>query len=318
MRTVNAALVGPRRFSMVERDLSPGPDQVLIRITACGVCHSEMRPYVNGPAPGAPPLLLGHEGVGEVAEIGPGVDGLAVGDAVSGLFRQAFGTHAIADSRHTLRLSRRLAEQRPLLEPMKCALMGARTAAYEVGDAVGVVGCGYMGLLTIACLRSPGLRHLVAIDLVPERLALAGALGATASVDARQGRSAVEARVREVTQGRMLDVAVEAAGNGSALELAGAILRRGQAKLVMLGYHQERQAVDLSGFAAKGLVMHVAHTPYSRDEDEDLRRAHWALESELVRPGGLVTHRFPLAEIGAAFEIALNQPPGYVKALVEP
>ena len=318
MRTVNAALVGPRRFTMVERDLRPGPDQVLIRISACGVCHSEMRPYVNGPAPGAPPLLLGHEGVGEVVEVGPGVADLAVGDAVSGLFRQAFGTYAVGDARHVFRLSRKLADQQPLLEPLKCALMGARTAAYEVGDGVGVVGCGYMGLLTIACLRGPGLRHLVAIDLVPERLALARALGATASVNAHQGRSAVEATVRELTHGRMLDVAVEAAGNAPALELAGAILRRGQAKLVMLGYHQEREAVDLSGFAAKGLIMHVAHTPYTRDEDEDLRRALWALESDLVRPWELVTHHFPLAEIGAAFEAALSQPRGFVKALVEP
>lgn len=315
MRTVSAAVVAPRRFELIERELTPGPNQVLIRVTACGICHSEMRAYVEGPAPDRPPLWLGHEGVGQVAELGAGVTGFAVGDRVSGLFGQAFATHALADASRVLRLPDTLTDEEGLLEPVKCVVTAARGAAYEFGDHVALVGCGYMGLMVLACLRGAGARRFIGIDLDPARLELARELGATDTIDAR---SDVVARVRELTDGRMVDVAIEAAGNGAALELACATLRRTRPKLVMVGYHNRPQLIDLSGFAAKGLILHVTHPSYSDDQLEDLRRALWALESGVIPAGRLVTHRYRLAEISAGFEAALSPPVGYLKGVVLP
>src|SRR5690606_23839211 len=114
--------------------------------------------------------------------------------------------------------------------PIKCVVTAARGAAYEFGDNVALVGCGYMGLLVLACLRGGGARHLIGIDVNPARLELAREFGATAVVDAREGRHAVEAAVRELTDGRMVDVAIEAAGSAAALELACNVLRRHRPK----------------------------------------------------------------------------------------
>ncbi len=318
MHVVNAAVVAPRTFAMLERDLTPGPGQVLLRIRACGICHSEMQAFLNGPASGAPPLLLGHEGVGEVVQLGEGVDGFAVGDRVSGLFGQAFATHALADAARILRVPSSLRDEEALLEPIKCVVTAARGASYEFGDDVALVGCGYMGLLVLSCLRGGGARQIVGIDVDPARLELARELGATAVVDARGGRSDVVNAVRELTGGRMIDVAIEAAGNGAALELACSVLRRTRPKLVMVGYHNRPQTIDLTEFAAKGLIMHVTHPSYSEDQIEDMRRALWALEMGIIPAGRLVTHRYSLHEIAAGFEAALTPPAGYVKGVVIP
>ncbi|HVC32332.1 MAG TPA: zinc-binding dehydrogenase [Chloroflexota bacterium] len=316
MHTVNAAVVAPRTFGLIQRDLTPGAGQVVIRLSACGICHSEMQAYLNGPAAGQLPILLGHEGVGEVAQVGPDVDGFAVGDRVSGLFGQAFATHAVADVTRLVRLPATLPVEQALLEPIKCVVTAARGAAYEFGDHVALVGCGYMGLLVLSCLRGGGAREIVGIDVDPKRLELARELGATAVVDARGDRADVVATVRELTGGRMIDVGIEAAGNGAALELACAVLRRTRPKLVMVGYHNRPQTINLSDFAAKGLIMHVTHPSYSEDQAEDLRRALWALETGAIPAGRLVTHRYALDEIGAGFEAALSPPEGYVKGVV--
>jgi threonine dehydrogenase-like Zn-dependent dehydrogenase len=210
----------------------------------------------------------------------------------------------------------RLSYEESILEPLKCAITVARGAAYEVGDRLALVGCGYMGLLTAACLRGPALRELIAIDLEPKRLELALRFGATAIIDAREGPAAVEDRVRDLTNGELIDIAIEATGNSSGLELAGKVLRRGRPKLLMMGFHARPQPLDLSGFSAKGVILHTTVPAYSLDEQSDLRRAVWALESGLVETRSLVTHRFPLRDIGHAFEAALSPSPDYIKGVV--
>ena len=316
MRVTSAAIVAPRTFELVERDLTPGPGQVLIEISACGICHSEMKAYVDGPPPGAAPFFLGHEAVGVIVELGANVSGFAVGDRVSGLFGQGFGSHALADATRILRVPASLPDEQALLEPIKCVITAARGATYEFGDNVALVGCGYMGLLVLACLKGGGARRIVGIDLDPTRLELAREFGATDVIDAREGRAAIEATVRDLTDGRMIDVAIEAAGNAGALQLAVHVLRRNRPKLVMVGYHNRPQTIDMTDFAAKGLIMHVTHPSYSDNPMEDMRRALWALETGIIPAGRLVTHRYPLAEIGAGFEAALTPPDGYVKGMV--
>src|SRR5690606_27975243 len=134
-------VVAPRTFELIERDLVPRPGQVLIRIDACGICHSEMKAYLNGPVAGAGPLFLGHEAVGAIVEVGDAVEGFAVGDRVSGLFGQGFSQHAVADANRILRVPSSLPNEQALLEPIKCVVTAARGAAYEFGDNIALVGC---------------------------------------------------------------------------------------------------------------------------------------------------------------------------------
>ena len=92
----SSQLVAPRRSETIEAPTpEPGPGQVLIDVAACGVCASELRPWLDGPV--AAPRRLGHEPVGTVRAVGPGVTSVAPGDRVTGLFAPAYGDACLAE-----------------------------------------------------------------------------------------------------------------------------------------------------------------------------------------------------------------------------
>lgn len=264
----------PLRIDEVEL-APPGPGEVLVRIAAAGLCHSDLS-VIDGNRPRPLPMVLGHEAAGIVEEVGPGVDDLVRGDHVvlvfvpscghclpcmegrpalcepgaaangagtllSGARRlsrggqalnhhvgvSAFATYATVSRRSVVRIDRDLPLEEAAL--FGCAVLtgaGAviNTAGVRPGQAVAVVGLGGVGLCALLAALAAGAREVVAIDLLPEKLALARDLGATSVFDGGQER-VVEA-VRDHTGGGV-DVALELAGSAKALELAWAITRRG-------------------------------------------------------------------------------------------
>jgi alcohol dehydrogenase len=264
----------PLRVQEVDLD-PPGPGEVLVRIAAAGLCHSDLS-VINGDRPRPLPMVLGHEAAGIVEELGPGVDDLARGDHVVLVFVPACGhclpcmegrpalcePGAAANGAGTLlsgarrlrrdgeaihhhvgvsafaeyaTVSRRsLVKIDPDLPLEEAALFGCavltgagaviNTAGVRPGQTVAVVGLGGVGLCTLLAAVASGAREIVAVDLLPEKLAFARQLGATATFDAREER--VAEAIREATKGGV-DVAFELAGSAKALELAWAITRRG-------------------------------------------------------------------------------------------
>lgn len=308
-------LTGPRRFELVEEERSPGPGQVLVAVRACGVCVSEMERYLAGPA--GTPVALGHEPAGEVVAVGEGVTQFRPGDRVTGLFGRAFASHVAVDAGRLWRIPEGIPYEHALGEPIKCVVTAARASSYEFGDTVVLIGCGFMGLMTLAAIAGRAAAHIIAVDLHPGRLALARELGATHTVNA--ATEDPMAVVRELTGGRGAEVAIEATGQASALELAARVLRRGvRPKLVMVGYHNRPQMVDLSGFAHAGLVAVNAHPSYSLDPADDMRRGLAALARGIFPMERLVTHRLPLERLADAFELARSQADGYIKAVIVP
>jgi alcohol dehydrogenase len=264
----------PLRIQEVELD-PPGPGEVLVRIAAAGLCHSDLS-VINGDRPRPLPMVLGHEAAGTVEEVGPGVDDLARGDPVVLVFvpscghclpcmegrpalcepgAAANGAGTLLSGARRLRrdgepvnhhvgvsafaeyatVSRRsLVKIDPELPLDEAALFGCavltgagaviNTAGVRPGQTVAVVGLGGVGLCALLAAVASGAREIVAVDLLPEKLAFARQLGATMTFDAREERAA-EA-IREATRGGV-DFAFELAGSAKALELAWAITRRG-------------------------------------------------------------------------------------------
>ena len=264
----------PLRIQEVELD-PPGPGEVLVRIAAAGLCHSDLS-VINGDRPRPLPMVLGHEAAGTVEEVGPGVDDLARGDPVVLVFvpscghclpcmegrpalcepgAAANGAGTLLSGARRLRrdgepvnhhvgvsafaeyatVSRRsLVKIDPELPLDEAALFGCavltgagaviNTAGVRPGQTVAVVGLGGVGLCALLAAIASGAREIVAVDLLPEKLAFARQLGATMTFDAREERAA-EA-IREATRGGV-DFAFELAGSAKALELAWAITRRG-------------------------------------------------------------------------------------------
>ncbi|MYT43565.1 alcohol dehydrogenase catalytic domain-containing protein, partial [Streptomyces sp. SID5471] len=203
----------------------PGPHEVLLQVAYCGICGSDLHEYADGPhaiptrashpASGArAPLVLGHEFCGTVAAVGDGVaaDSPATGDRVAVEPHYRCGTcprcrageynicrhfgfaglvgdggpaeYAVVQSYMAHRLPPDVPlEQAALFEPASVALHALRRA----GDvrSVAVVGLEPVGLLTVLLAARRGIRRIIAADVRPDRLALAGRLGATDLADAR-------------------------------------------------------------------------------------------------------------------------------------
>ena len=263
-------------LSIEEIDLEPpGKDEVLVRIAAAGLCHSDLS-VINGDRPRPTPMVLGHEAAGVVEESGPGVEDLKKGDHVALVFVPSCG-HCVpcAEGRpalcepaaaanvagtllsgakriawrgntvnHHLGVSafaeyatvsrRSLVKIDPALPLAEAALFGCavltgvgavvNTARVSPGASVGIVGMGGVGLAALLGAALAGAGRIAAIDVAPDKLALARQLGATESFDG-SGATAAE-DIRSATSGGF-DYVFEMAGSAKALDLAYRVTRRG-------------------------------------------------------------------------------------------
>jgi L-iditol 2-dehydrogenase len=188
-----------------------------------------------------------------------------------------------------------------MLEPLGVALHAVDLAHLRPGMTVGVFGCGPIGLLTIQAARLAGATRVFATDLPtrPHRLDAARALGAepVAADESREAR-----KILELTGGRGLDAAVEAAGENPAIDAAVDAVRPG-ARVVLAGIPAEdRFSVRASPARRKGLSLILSR----RMKHTYPRAIHLATTGQ-VELGSLVSHRFPLGESGAAFAAAATR-----------
>jgi alcohol dehydrogenase len=254
---------------------APGPGEILVRMGAAGLCHSDLS-VINGDRPRPTPMALGHEAAGVVEALGPGVDDLKKGDHVVLVFVPSCGhcnpcaegrpalcePGAAANTAGTLLSGERriFKDGKPINHHMGCsafaeaavvsrrsavkvdpqlpldeaALFGCavltgvgavvNTGQVHAGSSVAVVGLGGVGLASVLGAVASGARHVVAVDLSDEKLALAKSLGATHTFNAADPD--IVGKVKEATKGGV-DYAVEMAGSTRAFETAYRITRRG-------------------------------------------------------------------------------------------
>ncbi len=304
----------------------PTADEVLLRVTAVGLCGSD-RHWVDeggiGDAVLGRPLVLGHEFVG-VIESGPRVgERVAVDPAIpcgrcavcsagqSHLcLQQRFAGYGSTDGalRSWLTWPQQLVHALPdplsdaegaLLEPLGVALHALDLGHVRSGTRAGVFGCGPIGLLLLQALRAARAGAIVASDVLPHRLEAATALGATPAHEIEEGELGV-------------DVAFEVAGEDAALADAIAATRPG-GRVVLVGIPRgDRTSFTASAARRKGLTFLLSR----RMEAADLPRAIRLVETGQVTLGPLVTERYGLSEWRDAFDSLLER--RGLKVVVEP
>jgi threonine dehydrogenase-like Zn-dependent dehydrogenase len=203
------------------------------------------------------------------------------------------------------------AERLALLEPLACAFNAVESTAPAPGDAVVVVGGGFMGALVqlVAALRGP--RIVAVVEPRPDARERALELGAHVAVGPDSARDVVAA----LTEGAGADVLFEVTGSEAALWSAGSLLRTG-GKLAIVGYHQGVRRIPLGEWNWRAFELVNCHV---RDADRitaAMRHALELVESGLVDPQPLVSHRYPLEAVAAAFRAAERKPEGFVKSVV--
>lgn len=296
----------------------PGPEQIRVRVEGCGVCGSNLptwegRPWFHYPMPAGAP---GHEGWGSVEAIGREVTGIQPGDRVAFLSSNAFAEYDLAGPNAFVRLPEALKSQPYPGEPVGCAMNVVRRSDLRAGQAVAVIGIGFLGALITRLASAAGAR-VIAIGRRRFALDLAKALGAEHALPMGEP-GAVEAAVRELTGGEGCDRVVEAVGAQGPLDLAGR-LTRVRGKLVIAGYHQDGlRQVDLQLWNWRGIDVINAHERDPRAYLEGMRLGIEAILEGTLDLGPLLTHRVPLGECDAAFQLMRHRPEGFLKAVVAP
>lgn len=313
-----AILIEPQLTQIVEEAPPPvGERDVRVRVRTCGVCASELHGW-DGDG-GRYPRQHGHEVMGVVEEIGPGVSGVAPGDRVTGLFGRGFAEFAVAPVDRVVPVPEGLSDEAAIGEPLSCVISAARRTRVELGDRLAVVGLGYMGLLMLQALRLKGPARLIAVDPRAEARERALALGADEAYAPNElPESDHFTRWEQLGSDAGVDVAVEASGTPAGLTLAGR-LARPHGVLSVTGWHQGgARQVDFELWGWKALEVLNAHERRADYQMDCMRRGLALAAAGKLDPGGLVSHRFPLTEVDAAFRALHDKPPGFCKAVVAP
>jgi len=319
-----------------EPDPVPGPGESLLRVTAVGLCGSDVHWFSEGSIGDARlerPLVLGHEFTAVVENGDHSGERVAIDPAIPcGVCERClegnpnlcpavrFAGHSTMDgglrermtwpTHYLHRLPDSLTDvEGVMLEPLGVAIHAVDLGHLRSGMKVAVFGCGPIGLLTLQVAEAAGATRLFATDVLPHRLEAAGSLGATSTIRADGGREAAE--ILAATSGRGVDVSFEAAGANEAVEAAIAATRPG-GKVVLIGIPgDDRTTFTASTARRKGLTIKLV-----RRMKLVYPRAIELVETGRVKVHSLVTHRFPLEEAERAFSVASKR--DGVKVVIEP
>ena len=306
--------VAPRTSRLEERPLPEvGPEDVLVRVKLCGVCASEVHPWLHADAA----QEFGHEVVGEVVRVGDEVERLEPPMRVTGLIRRGFAEYAAAPARRVVLVPESLSNEAALGEPLSCVISGIRRTAIDLGDTVAVVGLGFMGLLTLQAARLKGPAELIATDTREEARQRALGYGADKVLEpSKIPASLLLDAWEDIPKGHGVDVAIEAAGNAHALALAGRMAKE-HGVLSIVGYHQGQPVpIDMELWNWKALTVLNAHERREAYQMDCMRRGLRLVEAGKLRLAPLVTHTFSLAQVDDAYTAILEKPADFVKGVV--
>ena len=318
----------------------PGPGEALVSVRAVGICGSDIG-LIEGEGPPWTryPLVPGHEVCAEVVDLGEGVDTLSVGDrvalhgfvhcgtcptcrdgryyqcdelreigfTVAGGYREyaafpAYTLNPIPDGLSDLEACQ--------IDSAACTLHAMKRIETSFTDTAAVLGPGSLGLFGVQLLRAAGVDDVVLTGTRDERLAVGRDLGATRAVNVRE-EDPVSA-VHEYTDGRGVDVCVEAAGAGEVIDTCLRIAaKRGQ--IALTGVFGGRKEIDPNEIVAKELtVVGGVTASHAVGEVVDL------FERGDLTIDGIVTHEFDLGEYEGAIETVRERRDGVIKAVLRP
>jgi L-iditol 2-dehydrogenase len=237
----------------------PAPQEVLIRVAACGICGSDVHGYDGSSGRRIPPIVMGHEAAGTIESVGSAVGNFHPGDRVTfdstiycgeceycrrgamnlcgqrevlGVstteFRRAgaFADYVVVPARVLYPLPPSVSfEEAAMVEPLSVAVHALAVSGIAKGSIAMVVGAGMIGLLVLQSLREAGCSQIIVSDIDDTRLKLARDLGATATINAKTTDPVAE--VKKLTAGAGVDVALEAVGSTPTIKAAIESVKRG-------------------------------------------------------------------------------------------
>ncbi|GAB4015480.1 galactitol-1-phosphate 5-dehydrogenase [Spirosoma sp. KCTC 42546] len=320
------------------------PNEVLVRVQAVGICGSDVHGMDGSSGRRIPPIVMGHEASGIIAEVGADVRAWATGDRVTfdstvyalddwysrrGMYNLSDGREVVGVSTPDFKRQGAFAEfvavpqhilyaipdnvsftQAALVEPVAVALHAVSLTPIQVNDSAVVVGAGMIGLFVIQALKLAGCGAIIAIDLDDDRLALAHSLGATHSINARTGD--VANQVQSLTHGRGADVSFEVVGAGPTVKTAIDCVRKG-ATVTLVGNLAPTVEIPLQAVVTRQLRLQG-----SCAINGEYEAALALISSGRMNVEAILSAEVPLAEGANWFKRLYDKEKGLIKVVLKP
>lgn len=321
-KVLNIHGVGDVRLDPAEPP-RPGDSDVVVKVKACGICGSDLTYIKVGGIHRKPGGVtpIGHEAAGEVVAVGGGVEGVSLGQRVvinpmmtssyigSGGPEGAFTEEVLVKDARLGASLLPIPDELPfevaaLAEPMAVGLHGVNRAQVRPGDKVVVFGCGPIGLAMVLWLLDRGVTDVVALDLAPERLARAKALGARAVIN--PAKEPVRERLLELHGSARL-FSREAVGTDAYIDAAGAPnilsdvvgMAKLHSRLVVTAAYMKPVTIDLGAMLTTEMTITTA-VGYPSEMPEVVA----ALPRLTEKARSLISHRFPFEKVIEALGVA--------------
>ena len=321
-----------------------GPDDVLVRVRACGICGSDVHGYDGSSGRRHPPLIMGHEAAGEVARLGANVHDLRPGDRVTfdstvycgKCFFCVRGDVNLCDNRQVVGVApeeyrrhgafaefvsvpRRIMyklpdtfpyEQAALIEAVSIGVHAVSITPIKLGDTVVMVGVGMIGSVTLQAAKAAGCARIIAVDTDDAKLARAESIGATDVLN--PNTTNIQAAVLDMTDGHGADVAFECVGYSEPVATAIYSVRKGGMVTLVgnLAPHIDAplQYVVTRQIRLQGSCASNGEYPQCID----------LMSKGIIKVAPLITAVAPLSEGASWFNRLYHHEPNLMKVVLQP
>ncbi len=322
----------------------PAPDELLVQVAACGICGSDVHGFDGSTGRRIPPIVMGHEAAGVVVATGAAVEGYAPGDRVtfdSTVFcgdcdfcrsgqvnlcnnRQVIGVSCDEYRRagafaEYLTVPARIACHLPdglefheaaMLEAVSVALHGVSLAQLQGDETVLVIGAGMIGLLLLESARAAGSARTFVSDIDPTRLELAASLAADETFLA-SGQALVQ-QILERTQGRGVDIVLEAVGREETIATAIDCVRKG-GTVVLVGNISPQVNIPLQKVVSRQIRLQGSCASAG-----EYPEAMKLIAAGKIKVAPLITAQAPLADGPSWFARLHAREPNLMKVVLDP
>jgi (R,R)-butanediol dehydrogenase/meso-butanediol dehydrogenase/diacetyl reductase len=288
-------------------EISPAQGEVKIKIKYCGICGSDLHEYLHGLFPESP---FGHEACGEIVALGEGVKDFVVEERVCSVIPGSFAEFINCPVERVIKIPTDMDWKRAaVVEPLSGAAYALERARIKGDETVLIAGCGTVGLMILLGLKAMGVKNIYMSDLLDYRRDKALQLGAALTWNPLEVKTST--KIKELTSGKGVDVAIEAVGIEASLKDCLSSVKFG-GKVVVQGIFTQRALVHMLGFVTRETTM------IGTNSINPQLALSW-LKSGNIRPESVITRIIPLEKIKEeGFEALAGKSAEDIKILVAP
>jgi (R,R)-butanediol dehydrogenase/meso-butanediol dehydrogenase/diacetyl reductase len=286
----------------------PEPGEAKIKIKYCGICGSDLHEYLHGLFPQS---SFGHEACGQIVEIGKEIKGFQVGDGVIiNPPRGAFAEYLVCPEQEIIKKPEHMSwERAAVVEPLSVAAYSIEKGGIRPSDTILIAGAGPVGLMVLLGLKAIGVEKIYVTDISETRRKKALELGATLVLNPLLEK--IPAKIKELSAGKGVDVAVEAVGIEATLkDCLSSVCYQG--KVIVAGIFTDRVPMHMLGFVTRETTMIGTNS-------RNFPLAMFWVESKGIRPELMISKIIPLEQISTGgFEALVQRTKEEIKILIAP